>query len=582
MTSKDLFPKSHWPLLTAVGGFVLLVAAMVLLSMERCRGYFGPVVDDAFIQMAMAKNLAEHGVWGVNRWEFSSASSSFLWPPLLALCYALGWRGMFMPFGLNLIAAAGLLWVAHHRLRPLVRHPGALLPCLLVVVFATPLPMLAFIEMEHTLQALLFVSFVVVAASVLSVPPRTRVAPIRILGLALLGAAACAIRYESLFVTTLVCGLLAWRRRLNAALLVAATSALPLLIFGWYSHVHGGYWLPNSVLVKGNRPAHLHSFGDVLRYVTRPYRVLLTWRGAVSGVAALSLVPGLGLAWLLRLRRHGFWEGWQLVAVLTVFGVVCHLQFAYISLRYGAYLVASAVLLLMAFGLEQLPRLSLGRSWRASWTAALPLVFIAPALAKGTASTFAIPAAVQPTYEIEYPIGLLLRDHYSGSTVLVGELGAPSYLGDIRCVDLFGLGSVEITRLMLEGRMNASTVAALPSVRAATVAVVPDTLKRFLGPDWIEVGSWTVIPYGQERLRWRETFFGHGETAADSLRVRFRRFSGGLSPNVEVTTAASTPRDATPGTPDMKQQAALSAAKSATRRAPRGALARAKGRSGRL
>src|SRR5437867_8384516 len=229
--------------------------------------------------MAMAKNLADHGVWGVNRWEFSSASSSILWPPLLALFHALGWRGMFMPFGLNVIAAAGILWVAHQQLGPLASRPGFLLPCLLVVVFATPLPMLAFVQMEHTLQALLFVSFLVVTASVLSVPPRAPVAPIRILGLALLGAAACAIRYESLFVTTAVCGLLAWRRGPKTALLVAAISALPLLIFGWYSHVHGGYWLPNSVLVKGNRPADLHSFGAVISYVSRPYRVLLTWRG---------------------------------------------------------------------------------------------------------------------------------------------------------------------------------------------------------------------------------------------------------------------------------------------------------------
>src|SRR5262245_29532642 len=115
--SKIPFLKSHWPFLVAVVCFLLVVVLMLRLSFISCQ-VFAPLVDDAFSQVAMGRNLADDDVWGVNRWEFSSASSSVLWPPLLALFNVLGWRGLNMPLGLNVIAAVGILWVAQRHLRP--------------------------------------------------------------------------------------------------------------------------------------------------------------------------------------------------------------------------------------------------------------------------------------------------------------------------------------------------------------------------------------------------------------------------------------------------------------------------------
>ena len=60
----------------AVGLFV----ASLAFALWRIRQDTGATLvyglDDAYIHMAIAKNLARHGVWGVTPFHFASASSS--------------------------------------------------------------------------------------------------------------------------------------------------------------------------------------------------------------------------------------------------------------------------------------------------------------------------------------------------------------------------------------------------------------------------------------------------------------------------------------------------------------------------
>ena len=69
-------------------------------------------LDDPYIHMAMARNLVEHGVWGVTRYEFSSSSSSPLWVLLLASGYLVIGVRDFLPLLLVLAATSLALIVA--------------------------------------------------------------------------------------------------------------------------------------------------------------------------------------------------------------------------------------------------------------------------------------------------------------------------------------------------------------------------------------------------------------------------------------------------------------------------------------
>ena len=61
------------------------VAAILYLSLGQNDGKFIYAFDDAYIHLAIARNLGQHGVWGVTQYGFTSSVWSLLWPLLLSV-----------------------------------------------------------------------------------------------------------------------------------------------------------------------------------------------------------------------------------------------------------------------------------------------------------------------------------------------------------------------------------------------------------------------------------------------------------------------------------------------------------------
>jgi hypothetical protein len=54
-------------------------------------------LDDAFINLTLAKNFAFEHVWGITKYSFSSASTSLLYPLVLAFIYLVSGASLFVP-----------------------------------------------------------------------------------------------------------------------------------------------------------------------------------------------------------------------------------------------------------------------------------------------------------------------------------------------------------------------------------------------------------------------------------------------------------------------------------------------------
>src|SRR5580658_1345815 len=95
---------------------VLLVAGITFAIMWRnclrqTDGHFIYALDDPYIHLSIAKNLAQHGVWGVTQYAAASASSSPLWSFLLGVLIWIGGNNVLWPliFGIVFSIAATLL-----------------------------------------------------------------------------------------------------------------------------------------------------------------------------------------------------------------------------------------------------------------------------------------------------------------------------------------------------------------------------------------------------------------------------------------------------------------------------------------
>jgi hypothetical protein len=184
-------------------------------------------LDDAYIHLAMARNVVETGVWGLTPTEFASSTSSPLYTAVLALGTALVGPHLWLAMLVNLLAIAGVTAFLGRE------HAASAW----LAIAVAPLPYLAALGMEHVLHAAVVLLLVRAALT------GDRRAP-------LLAAAACLARYESAFVVLALAGLLARERRLRDGFWLAAAGGGALIVYGAWCTANGALPLPNSLVMK--------------------------------------------------------------------------------------------------------------------------------------------------------------------------------------------------------------------------------------------------------------------------------------------------------------------------------------------
>jgi hypothetical protein len=532
----------------ALTAYAVMVGVLLRESLAGTQGKIVYALDDAYIHMAVAKNLALHHVWGISPDGFTACNSALGWPLLLAAAYAVFGVRDAIPLLLNLVFGALLVWFAWRVLRRHISSSFWLSVGVLAAVFLTPIAPLLFAGMEHTLHLLATAAFVFTAADVLSEGDGASVdgpagkdaghGGLARMLLPLLAMLTVLARYEGLFVVGVVFLLLLVRRRLLDAVLVLAGGLLPVTVFGLYAHAQGWGYLPNSLLLKAP-PSSFTSLHGLRIMLERLQVVLVNTPQLLHPALALLL-----LAWVLA-RRRPFWGRMQAAILICVGALVMHATFASVGYfyRYEAYLVGLSVLVFCAGLAGALPEAArLGSRWRSAVTAGIVAAVVILGWPLGVRAVRAFreaPVAPRNIFEQQYQMGLFLAQNYPSATVCLNDIGAVSYLSDVHVVDLVGLASVEVLVMKYSQTYSIPAIERLGEIHGARLAIVYDrwfwpVLPLQPPPSWRMVGQWQIqnnVACGNDTV----SFYSIGGEEEEQLKSNLRRYSARLPAGVRVS-----------------------------------------------
>ena len=145
-------------ILVAVDIYLLAVAVQLIVLLARTQGHQIYLLDDSYIHAAIARNLVQHHVYGVTPYATVFASSSVLWPYLVAAVFYVIGVHAWVPFALNVIAGILTLWAAERLFQTLTPWPDSATGrqmgflALMLLIFGAPLLGMTFVGMEHVLH----------------------------------------------------------------------------------------------------------------------------------------------------------------------------------------------------------------------------------------------------------------------------------------------------------------------------------------------------------------------------------------------------------------------------------------------
>jgi len=277
--------RKHWSLISVIVVLWIILAVTVSLSLKHNDGHLIYALDDAYIHLAIAKNIVLYKNWGVTQYEFSSCSSSLLYPLLMAGTFLVSGVNEISPFILNIVFASLLLCAIYALLRYFKFPSWSIVILLLLTVFHTPLPAAVFTGMEHTLHMLAVIPYVFLSAKILT-RDETSSVDRDVFSLAFLSTVMVMIRYESIFIILIIFIMFLLRRRYFLASVAGFFSVLPIVIYGIISVSKGWHFFPNSIMLKGNMP-EISSLFDIV-YLIGFYDALITLKSNMHFFVLLS------------------------------------------------------------------------------------------------------------------------------------------------------------------------------------------------------------------------------------------------------------------------------------------------------
>ena len=411
-----------------------VLAAGLGLFLLRERQIAGPVglqgfpLDDSWIHLQFARNLAEGRGFAYNPGVPVAGSTAPLWTLLLAVLFAVGGAHVVWAKFAGVLGALGAAWLARRLAIQWTGEPGLGLMAALLTVGSAPIVWGALSGMEVTLAALLVTGALAAHAAGRS----TRAS-------ALIGAAALARPESVLLVPLLWLGGPLTFSRSAASLGIPAGLLLPWMAFNVRT---SGWLLPATAAAKieGGLVGFLSGAREsAAAFFWRPWQFEREWVGWLASVNVLLpvlIVPGLWMLW----RRYGR-AGVVPASILILhpLGMALLAPYRGPAFQEGRYSIQLLPLAVAVALMALLPLVSVARSRPIVGRAfcALLVITCVPPLARG-AERYAW--AVQNIDAMQVHLGRWVGEHTPGGARLaLNDVGAIVYFGRREAVDVMGL-----------------------------------------------------------------------------------------------------------------------------------------------
>lgn len=384
-------------------------------------GYFVYTLDDPYIHLRLAQFI-RNGFYGLYAGEFSSPSSSILWPFLL-VPFAKYSFYVYLPLILNTFFSLVIIWaISFIILHASENKLSGIQIFMLIIGFliSCNLVGLAYTGMEHELQIMLSVLCLLgllIEASDKKIP----------LWLPIVIIAGPLVRYEnlSLSIPTLIYLFLHGYKKISVLTFIVLSAGLAA--FSLFVYLHSHTLLPASVMLKGNM-TFFSSLSEYFSYnlITNLYRY--------EGMKLLLFVTILiVLNFLPKLSDQS-----KQISVVIISAIVLHLFFGRLGwyYRYGMYLYVTALLWITYLCLTEVKQIGI---WK--FTALLisilmlsyPYIKIIMDLPLAPHNIY-----LQQQQMRKFAVDILKRP------VAVNDIGLVSYNNPNYVLDFMGLGNAHI------------------------------------------------------------------------------------------------------------------------------------------
>jgi hypothetical protein len=439
-------------------------------------------LDDAFLNLTLAKNFAFDHVWGITKYAFTPVSTSLLYPFVLAILYLITGASLIVPL---LVNAAAAIWFVTALQRWLTRQqisPRAQLLILIAVIYLTPLPLLVISGMEYTMELLFTFLFL---SSFLSTPGSSFNRKVYVYAILMLTSS-----YETLPILIIACGYLALRRHWWDAVKLLFIPVLPLYLFGLLSLTKHNYFVPIPLLQTWGFPS----------ISANPY-----YLGFLTGCATAFI---------------GAWIAIRMNA-----------KDAHKSDSFTKGIPPRQTPPIPTLRILTPSKPTPAKPWPNAHTRfALPFALLTLPLILLAASEFRhITGDCINVYAAQYQPARFVTDYYYQDPVASNDLGAISFCAiDDRIIDLKGLSNLEVLE---RKRMNNWTPASADSLSErmnANVAILHHSWSDAeVEPYWYRIATWQM-PNDSV------SFYSIDRRFIERLRTNMHAFEPKLPPGVKV------------------------------------------------